>query len=136
MRFELLCRNPYDKMGHRKKFMIPTVDNLYGSFPKDLSREHIRTVFQTASFRIERTVSNGQSSPKNFWYDQPQSEWVVLLDGSAMLKFGDGETVSLKKGDYLLIPPHLKHRVDRTSSDAVWLAVHFPQNTPSEPSPP
>jgi hypothetical protein len=29
--------------------------------------------------RIERIISHGHASPADFWYDQPQHEWVIVL---------------------------------------------------------
>ena len=106
--------------------MIPaSVHNLFCPSPASLDQEQIETLLQTDSFRIERIVSNGQSSPEGFWFDQPEDEWVVLLKGSATLSFVDEKRMDLKAGDYFLIPAHLKHQVERTSEDALWLAVHF-----------
>jgi glyoxylate utilization-related uncharacterized protein len=36
------------------------------------------------------------------------------------------DTVALKRGDYLYIPPHARHRVEWTDPDhvTVWLAIH------------
>lgn len=45
--------------------------------------------------RIERIISHGHASPEGFWYDQGQSEWVVVLKGAARLQFEDG-TVEMK----------------------------------------
>jgi len=77
-------------------------------------------------FRLERIVSRGQTTPEGQWYDQEEDEWVVLLKGRARLLYASGESVDLEKGDWLLIPSHLKHRVIFTSSDpeCVWLAIH------------
>lgn len=77
---------------------------------------------------IERIISTGQKSPDDFWYDQEKDEWVLLLSGSAKLKFIEGENstlIELKKGDYLFIPAHLKHRVEATSTTeaTIWLAI-------------
>jgi len=36
--------------------------------------------------------------------------------------------VALKAGDWIAIPAHSRHRVESTSADALWLAVH---GTPS-----
>lgn len=86
--------------------------------------EEISTVFSTPGVRIEQIVSHGQPSPEGFWYDQSAPEWVVLLKGSATLLVEGHEAVELGAGDYLLIPAHVRHRVDRVSADALWLAVH------------
>jgi cupin 2 domain-containing protein len=78
--------------------------------------------------RIERIVSTGQASPPGFWYDQPWTEWVLLLAGAAGLLFEDEPTPRpLKAGDYLLIPAGQRHRVEWTDATqpTVWLAVHY-----------
>jgi cupin 2 domain-containing protein len=75
--------------------------------------------------KIERIVSHAAVSPEGFWYDQEQDEWVVVLEGEATLRLLEpDEIVELKKGDHLFIPRHRKHRVERTSSRTIWLAVH------------
>ena len=79
--------------------------------------------------RIQRIESPpGHSSEPDFWYDQPDSEWVLLLEGSATLTFQDpDESVDLVPGDHLTIPPGRRHRVERTDPDlpTLWLAVHW-----------
>jgi cupin 2 domain-containing protein len=77
--------------------------------------------------RIERIVSTGQASPPGFWYDQDWAEWVVVLAGSARLLIeGEAEPRILAPGDYLEIPPHVRHRVEWTdgAESTIWLAVH------------
>jgi cupin 2 domain-containing protein len=86
--------------------------------------EIVQTLHVHGNVRIERILSHGQASPEGFWYDQEQAEWVTLLEGAATLRFED-EVVALKPGDHVYIPAHRKHRVDWTTPDAVWLAVHF-----------
>lgn len=58
----------------------------------------------------------------DFWYDQPQNEWVIVLKGAARLQFEDG-MVEMKVGDFINIPAFKKHRVDWTTPDepTVWL---------------
>lgn len=75
--------------------------------------------------KIERIVSSGQTSPANEWYDQDRDEWVVLIQGEAVLRFEDGQTLRLSAGDHVLIPAHQRHRVDYTSRmpPAIWIAV-------------
>jgi cupin 2 domain-containing protein len=94
----------------------------------DASRdERFETLCQAAGFRIERIVSNGQSSPEGFWYDQDWDEWVMVLRGTATLRLRDpDETLRLAEGDWALLPAHRKHRVESTSQEppTVWLAVH------------
>lgn len=79
-------------------------------------------------FRLKRIVSTGQSTPPGEWYDEPTAEWVVLLTGSARLRFeGEADDVALQPGDYVHIPPHRRHRVEWTPPDeeTVWLAVYY-----------
>jgi len=76
--------------------------------------------------RIERIVSTGQASPPGFWYDQPQGEWVLLLQGEASLAFEDEPAPRrLQAGDFVDIAPHRRHRVESTATPTVWLAVHY-----------
>ena len=100
--------------------------NLFAELPVNLPEELVEKLVDTQEVRIERIVSAGHSSPQGFWYDQAESEWVVVLQGEATLAF-DNETQILKPGDHVLIPPHRKHRVDSTSQTepTVWLAVFF-----------
>jgi cupin 2 domain-containing protein len=104
--------------------MNPPVKNLFADVPASSAQEDFLTLMQTDHIRVERIVSHGQCSPKDFWYDQPEDEWVLLVQGKAVLQFADESTVALNAGDHLLIPRHIKHRVEKTSADAIWLAVH------------
>lgn len=102
------------------------MDNIY-SLPASVPLEELfETILHSSSILLERIVSTGQSTPPGTWYDQPQDEWVVLLQGDARLSYEDGSSVVLAPGDYLLIPAHRKHRVDYTSANppCIWLAVH------------
>jgi cupin 2 domain-containing protein len=73
--------------------------------------------------RIERIVSHGHASPPDFWYDQPEDEWVLLLAGSASIGFEDGREMHLGPGDWLTLPAHCRHRVLRSASPTVWVAI-------------
>jgi cupin 2 domain-containing protein len=72
-------------------------------------------------------LSYGQTTPTGEWYDQTQDEWVMLVRGEAKLEYDDGSQIDLKKGDYVMIPAHTKHRVAWTIENelTIWLAVHF-----------
>jgi cupin 2 domain-containing protein len=104
--------------------MNPPIKNLFANLPASSASEDFLTLMQTDHIRVERIVSNGQPSPKDFWYDQPEDEWVLLLQGAATLQFPDRSIMTLNRGDSLLITRHIKHRVEQTSPDAIWLAVH------------
>lgn len=102
--------------------------NLFDSLPKTLPDELIENLVEQDGLRLERIVSTGQITPPGEWYDQDSDEWVVLLTGSARLRFDDSEeALNLQPGDYLLIPAHKRHRVDWTDPNepTVWLALHF-----------
>lgn len=88
--------------------------------------ETIEEVLLRPGFRLERIVSRGEPSPADFWYDPQEDEWVLLCQGSAVLQYDDGTQLDLIRGDSLLIPAGRRHRVERVSNDAVWLALHFP----------
>ena len=88
------------------------------------SDEFFETLLQGGgNVRVERIISHGQTTPENSWYDQEQDEWVIVLQGHAAIAFAGGEEISLAQGDHLLLPRHVLHRVTRTSSPCVWLAV-------------
>jgi len=106
-------------------YMTPGIQNLFTDSLAPDAKEHFLTLVQTESIRVERIISNGQCSPKDFWYDQEENEWVLLVAGAATLEFEDGGKVELKAGDYLVIECHVRHRVDQVSADAVWVAVFY-----------
>ncbi len=90
--------------------------------------EVVEILKQGAGMSIERIISTGQSSPSGFWYDQPGDEFVVLLAGSAVLRFEDSaDLVEMNPGDWIEIPARVRHRVESTQIDppSVWLAVHI-----------
>lgn len=101
--------------------------NLFADIPADLPDELTQTLFSASNLRIERIVSKGHRSPDDFWYDQADDEWVLLLQGEARVGFADAESVTLKSGDYWLIKAHCLHRVEWTTdeTETIWLAVHF-----------
>ncbi len=100
--------------------------NIFQNIPNDLPEELVSILAESDSIKIERIISDGHASPKGFWYDQEQDEWIVLLSGSAILTVAD-ERVELNPGDPLLISAHQRHRVESTSSTekTIWLAVFF-----------
>ncbi len=102
--------------------------NLFRALPADLPHELFEILLQTPSFRMERIVSRGHATPPGEWYDQDDSEWVLVLQGSGDLRIeGREDIVHLGPGDYLHLPAHCRHRVERTDprQDTIWLAIHF-----------
>lgn len=100
------------------------VDNIFSGASAEAGHETFLTLFESGALKIERIVSHTHSSPAGFWYDQSEAEWVILLRGHATLEFAGGNLAELKEGDYLTIPPHVKHRVKQTARQTIWIAVH------------
>lgn len=94
----------------------------FPQFP--LPNELTTVLAESENVRIERIISTGQTSD---WYDQTETEFVVLIDGSAVIDFESGRTVAMSKGDTLTIAPHERHKVSFTSSEppCVWLCVFY-----------
>lgn len=104
-------------------------DNLYSDLPASPRQDELfQELLKRPGLRIERIVSTGQASPSGFWYDQPEGEWVLLLQGEAVIRFEDtAKPQALVPGDFLEIAPHRRHRVEWTHPDltTVWLAIHY-----------
>ncbi|RMH70719.1 MAG: cupin domain-containing protein [Gemmatimonadetes bacterium] len=109
------------------------IQNFYTDVPEGHIPEELFQVWvELPHLKLERIISTGHATPPGEWYDQAWAEWVMLLQGQAVLRFADDpEPVHLRPGDYLLIPPHCRHRVEWTDPEHVtlWLAVHFPANS-------
>ncbi|NQY65238.1 MAG: cupin domain-containing protein [Alteromonadaceae bacterium] len=101
--------------------------NIFNAIPDDLSDEVFENIVKNKNIKIERIISKGHSSPDTGWYDQEQNEWVIILKGEAILSFDNKPPVTLKKGDYVTIKAHQKHKVSWTAPDieTIWLAVHY-----------
>jgi len=101
--------------------MPPIMKNIMDAPPGE--KEEFRTLLDMPGLRLQQIVSNGCAGGD--WYDQKQPEWVMLVRGSAVLRFDPGGDVPLKAGDFLTIPARSRHQVESVSSDAIWLALHF-----------
>lgn len=108
---------------------VTALANLFAGLPATpATAEQFAELLARPGLRIERIVSTGQCSPPDFWYDQAEGEWVLLLQGEAKLRLADeAEARHLKAGDFLDIAPHRRHRVDWTPVDrtTIWLAVFY-----------
>lgn len=103
-------------------------DNIFDNIPAEIPEELFKVLARQHAVRIERIVSKGHCSAKAFWYDQSWDEWILLIQGAAGLEVMDRtEAIELNKGDYLLIPAGVKHRVAWTAENetTIWLAVHI-----------
>lgn len=105
-------------------------NNLFIGLPKEIPDELFELLVSTKTLKLERIVSQGQTTPKGKWLESERAEWVILLKGSAKLSFkGKTGVVALKPGDYVNIPPRCAHRVEYThpKQKTVWLALHYNQ---------
>ena len=125
-----ICRrsaaNTYD-ISQLALIRLATLTNIFADIPGSLPDELVQTLLTAANFRVERIVSRGHSSPAGFWYDQHESEWVLLVSGAARIDMEGQQPVTLGPGDFLNIPAHQRHRVDRTdpTQPTIWLAIHY-----------
>jgi len=108
--------------------MKPVVTNIFANIPDTLPEELFTSLVKQDKVHIERIVSKGHSTPPNQWYDQVQDEWVIILQGQAVLIYEQNlQTLSMAAGDSVFIPAHTKHRVEWTDPDiqTIWLAIHL-----------
>lgn len=101
--------------------------NIFADIPKQLHEELFKNIISKDSLKIERIISKGHISPNSGWYDQENDEWVIVLQGEAVLSFENKEEVRLKAGDYINIPAHTKHKVSWTlpEKETIWLVIHY-----------
>ncbi len=102
--------------------------NIFYDLPKAKEKEVFQPLFKDKKLKVERIISMGQATKEGKWLRQKRNEWVVLLQGKAVLSFlGKDEVLKLKSGDYVFIPKNLRHRVEWSDpkEKSLWLAVHF-----------
>lgn len=75
------------------------MNNIFDDMPADLSQEQFVTLLNCSPLRIERIVSRGHRSPESGWYDQSEDEWVLVLQGEAVVAFADGQSSTLYQTD-------------------------------------
>ncbi len=103
------------------------MSNIFNDIPANLPEELFTLLLENKNVRIERIVSEGQRTPAGEWYDQMQNEWVIVLQGEAVIEYENTEQRTLNAGDYLSIPANTRHRVAWTShaQQTIWLAIHW-----------
>ena len=101
--------------------------NLFDDIPARTDEEVFTELLSRKDVRIERIVSNGQSTPADKPHRQRYDEWVLLLAGSAGLRVEGEAEHTLRRGDHVLIAAHRPHWVTWTAKDepTIWLAIHF-----------
>jgi cupin 2 domain-containing protein len=109
------------------------VSNLFDDLPARLPAERTDALVSAPGLRVERIVSTGQVTPPGEWFDQDADEWVLVLRGRARLRLeGEADVRDLRPGDHVLLPAHVRHRVEWTddAGPTVWLAVHYSGRRP------
>ncbi|MFA5985506.1 MAG: cupin domain-containing protein [Methylococcaceae bacterium] len=96
--------------------------NIFADAQPPEQGERFEELLRHCNLVIERIVSSAQITPTE--YVQAQDEWVVLMQGEAVLRM-QGTVLHLKSGDYVFIAAGVKHIVESASHGAIWLAVHL-----------
>lgn len=101
--------------------------NLLADLPALQEAEIFEPLARGGGVLIERIMSRGHRSAEDFWYEQPRAEWVMVVQGEAVLRWESGDDTRLAAGDFVNIPAFCKHRVEWTDPEqtTVWLAVHY-----------
>ena len=113
--------------------MVPPVSslqtgNLFANAVPPPEGERIVELLRHRNLVVERIVSSAITAGQE--YVQPQDEWVLLVQGEALLRV-DGAAISLRAGDYLFLPARMPHTVEHASAGAMWLAIHLhPESLP------
>lgn len=102
---------------------MKTIFNLFQNIPESSEDELFQTIVESKNIRIERILSYGQKTPEDYWYDQEEEEFVLLLEGEAKIEYENREIYHLKRGDTLFIKAHQKHKVVYTANPTIWLAI-------------
>ena len=87
-----------------------------------IGSEFFKTILSHKNVTIELIRSN--SVKNGVLYNQKHDEWVVVLEGDAILEV-EGIRHSLHKGDSLFIKADTPHSVISTDEETLWLAVHI-----------
>jgi len=100
--------------------------NLFHSLPPAAGSERVELLLEGRGLKLELIHSCAASTPAGQWYDQPLGEWVLLVQGSAQLRFADADSAQqLQPGDLLWIPPHRLHRLEASDGGrgCLWLTL-------------
>ncbi len=74
--------------------------------------------------RIEEILSGELEAPMS--YRQDHDEWVVVLDGGAVLEV-EGDRVDLAADEWILLGRGVDHRLMSTVPGTRWLVVRIPR---------
>ena len=109
------------------RFRVVLKKNIFDNIASNIPEEIIESLIESDGIKVERIISKGHFSPKDFWYDQDKNKFVILLKRSAKLLFENDEQIILSEGDYISIPAHKKHHVEWTDpeTETNWLAIFY-----------
>jgi cupin 2 domain-containing protein len=102
------------------KNSIENIQQFQSSLPSNSELFH--TLLKLPNIHIELIESCSLRDGE--LYNQEHDEWILLLDGKALVQI-NSDTITLHKGDYLLIQKGVPHRVLFTSKRTRWLAIHI-----------
>lgn len=116
---------------------MKTGGNLFDDRNAGREAESSKSLLVLSQVRIERIASFGQASPRGFWYEQEEAEWVALLEGEAVLEWEGGTSERLVPGDWVFLPARQRHRVAWTAPGrpTIWLAVFAQDPASADASP-
>jgi len=101
--------------------------NIFANIASSVNGEVFEDIISKENIQIQRIISSPNSGDTSKWYDQDTDEWVIVLQGSAIITFENKDKTHLNAGDYLNIPAHTKHQVSWTTPDekTIWIAIHY-----------
>jgi cupin 2 domain-containing protein len=83
--------------------------------------ERMEVLGSLGGVTVEHILSGELEAPVD--YDQDHDEWVLVLEGAATLDVA-GDRLSLRTGDWLLLPAGTRHVLQATEPGTRWLALH------------
>jgi len=86
------------------------------------SGERVDVLARLGDLAVEQILSGESDEPVEFL--QSSDEWLVLLEGDAVLE-AEGARLELAPGDWVLLPAGTPHRLVRTGAGTSWLTVHL-----------
>lgn len=104
----------------------PVFSNIFDNVPIGAEEEEFQVLAKAAGLTVERIVSHGHVTAG--WYDQSETEFVCIVRGEAELLFeGDSAPTRMRTGTWVVIPPHVRHRVVWTldTEPTIWLAMKW-----------
>ena len=87
-----------------------------------LKNELFEVLLKQKNIEITHIVSSSNLTSKE--YDQNEDEFVLILEGEATLEINE-EKKLLKKGEYIFLPAHTKHKILSVKQNTHWLAIYI-----------